>query len=172
MKCNGKTSLVEPGCRCCHLEWGVRRRIFSWVEEDCCSNRSSDWQYWGGCSGDTEQGRVCHHGTAGFDTLPGEGASCQGSLLWKQLKATLRVQEKGAPPPHAPSGNNSPANQGGLWEQKQAVTLPVVAATSQEQIQQRRCSGKEFLVSGWRINIVLKIWTHSHPRSCSTDSHH
>lgn len=43
--------------------------------------------------------------------------------------------------PYAPPGNNSPANQGGLWEQKQATTLPVVAVLTQEQIQQDHCFG-------------------------------
>lgn len=123
-------------------------------------------------------GAVILNEAAGEDFLWVEECVCVAPSKWGcKLSGKCAVETvKGHLPHagrgnhHALSGNNSPINQGGLWERKQAVTSPVFAALNREQIQQTYCSGKEFLVSGeWKI-IALKTWTHNHTRSWLTDN--
>lgn len=64
------------------------------AEEDCCSNRPSNWQYWGGCSGR----RLCHHGTGGSDTSPEWRCKVvRGIFSMETVEGHLPRVGKGAP---------------------------------------------------------------------------
>lgn len=81
----------QKTCRCCHLKWGRGGGLSVCVEGNCCSNRPSNWQYWG----DSKQGEAlpsCRSRIWHFTRVKGQVVReiCYGNIRGLPCSATAQ----------------------------------------------------------------------------------
>ena len=129
---------------------------YLWVEEDCCSNRPSNWQYTGvGAAVTWSSGGF---GTAGCVTSPQWRCKLSGKFAMETVEGCLASCRK-SKAPHAPSGINSPANQRSLWENEEVTALPglikSVADTAGMLYHLEWCFSLQIYLSFLQLNMCL-----------------